>query len=243
MGRIQSIQSFSAFDGPGSRCVVFMQGCPMGCIFCHNPESWDFNSGEELDVETLLRRLGRFRPFLVSPGLTISGGEPLAQPQFTLNLIQRAKAQGWHVALDTSGWGSTEQFEKIAQTADLVIFSVKHPLNPERLAPGSNLQNSLTNWRTLAALKIPVWLRYVLIPGWSDEPESLQALRDIANGLPNLERLEILPFNSLARDKWVKMGKESPIFEGNQLKVSEEQILEAEQLIAWRPPNRLSNSR
>ncbi|HBE78847.1 MAG TPA: pyruvate formate-lyase 1-activating enzyme [Firmicutes bacterium] len=237
MGRIQSIQSFSTFDGPGSRCVVFLQGCPMGCIFCHNPESWDFNSGEELDAQTLLRRLGRFRPFLSNPGLTVSGGEPLAQPQFTLELIGRAKTQGWHVAVDTSGWGPLEPFREITQAADLVIFSIKHPLTPMRLAPGSNLQNTLTNWRTLATLKIPVWLRYVLIPGWSDEPESLQTLGVIANELPNLERLEVLPFNNLAKDKWLKMGKESPIFNGAQRKVTEEQILRAEQLTAWRRPN------
>jgi pyruvate formate lyase activating enzyme len=236
MGRIQQIQSFSTFDGPGARCVVFLQGCPVGCIFCHNPESWDFNSGEELDVETLLRRLRRYRTFLENPGLTVSGGEPLAQPEFTGELVRRAKEQGWHVALDTSGWGPAEQFKKITQIADLVIFSIKHPLNPERLAPGCNLESTLTNWRTLAKLKIPVWLRYVLIPGWSDEPESLQALGTIAGELPNLERLEVLPFNSLARDKWIKTGKKSPVFEGNPLKVSEEQIIRAEQLIARRLP-------
>jgi pyruvate formate lyase activating enzyme len=205
----------------------------MGCIFCHNPESWDFNSGEELDVETLLRRLGRFRTFLGNPGLTVSGGEPLAQPQFTLELVQKAKAQGWHVAVDTSGPGPVEPFREITQTADLVIFSMKHPLTPERLAPGCDFQNTLTNWRTLATLKIPVWLRYVLIPGWNDESESLQALGAIAKELHNLERLEVLPFNSLAKDKWAKMGKESPIFKEKQIKVSEEQILRAEQLIAW----------
>jgi pyruvate formate lyase activating enzyme len=205
----------------------------MGCIFCHNPESWDFNSGEELDVETLLRRLGRFRTFLRNPGLTISGGEPLAQPQFTFELIKEAKAQGWHIVLDTSGWGPTEQFKKITETVDLVIFSIKHPLNPKRLAPGSNLENTLVNWRTLAELKIPVWLRYVLIPGWSDDPESLHVLGEIANRLPNLERLEVLPFNGLASDKWTRMGKKSPIFEGDKIRVSEEQVLKAEQLINW----------
>lgn len=235
MGKIQSIQSFSTFDGPGTRCVVFFQGCPMGCIFCHNPDSWDPNSGEELDVETLLRRLERFRPFLHNSGLTLSGGEPLAQPKFTLEFAQAAKTVGWHVALDTSGWGPKTEFEKITQAVDQVIFSIKHPLTPERLAPQSNLHNTLVNWRTLASLKIPVWLRYVLIPGWTDEPEALQALGLIANELPNLERLEVLPFNSLAEDKWLKIGKESPIFNESKISVSEEQILKAEQMIGWRP--------
>ncbi len=235
MGRIQSIQSFSTFDGPGTRCVVFLQGCPVGCLFCHNPDSWDFNAGEELDVETLMRRLERYRPFLSTPGLTVSGGEPLAQPEFVLELIHRAKTEGWHVALDTSGWGPQANFEKITQAADMVIFAIKHPLAPERLAPHCNLQDTLANWRTLAALKTPVWLRYVLIPGWTDDPAALKALDEIAGELPNLERLEVLPFNSLAAEKWVKCGKESPIFSGGNIKVTEEQIIKAERMIGWLP--------
>jgi pyruvate formate lyase activating enzyme len=206
----------------------------LGCIFCHNPDSWDFDAGEELDVTILMRRLGSYRLFLRTSGLTISGGEPLAQPEFTLELIQAAKAEGWHVALDTSGWGPRANFEKIAQAADLVIFSIKHPLTPERLAPQCDLQNTLANWRTLTALKIPVWLRYVLIPGWTDEPAALKTLGEIANELPNLERLEVLPFNSLAAEKWVNIGKTSPIFNGSKIKVTEEQIIKAERMIGWR---------
>jgi pyruvate formate lyase activating enzyme len=206
----------------------------MGCIFCHNPDSWDFDAGEELDVATLMRRLESYRPFLQTPGLTISGGEPLVQPEFALELIQAAKAARWHVALDTSGWGPQASFEKITQAANLVIFSIKHPLTPERLAPNCNLRNTLANWRTLASLKTPVWLRYVLIPGWTDEPEALKALGVIANELPNLERLEVLPFNSLAEEKWIQIGKESPIFKGPKIRVTEEQLIKAEEMIGWR---------
>ena len=113
MGRIQSIQSFgTAVDGPGTRCVVFLQGCPVGCLFCHNPGAWAMDGGVESDVEQLLGRLERFRPFLQTPGLTISGGEPMAQPEFTLELIQKAKSEGWHVALDTSGWGPVGSISK-----------------------------------------------------------------------------------------------------------------------------------
>ncbi len=233
IGRIQQIQSFSTFDGPGTRCVVFTQGCPLGCLFCHNPDSWDFNAGEELDVERLMRRLERYRPFLQTPGLTISGGEPLAQPDFVLELIKEAKSEGWHVAIDTSGWGPRPNFEKITQIADLIIFSIKHPLDPKSLAPNCNLQNILENWRTLATLKTPVWLRYVLIPGWTDDPETLKKLGEVANELPNLERLEVLPFNNLASEKWVKCGKESPFFKDIKIKVTEEEIISAEKMIGW----------
>ncbi len=235
MGRIQSIQSFSTLDGPGSRCVVFFQGCPLGCVFCHNPDSWAADGGVELDVATLSRRLERFRPFLQRPGLTLSGGEPLFQPGFALELLKAARAAGWHVALDTSGWGPPESFARIAGAADLVIFSIKHPLAPQGLAPHCDPQAIRANWRTLARLKIPVWLRYVLIPGWSDQPRALQALGALAREQPNLERLEVLPFNNLAADKWLKAGRTSPLFSEPPIRVTEEQIVTAEQLIGWWP--------
>lgn len=230
LGRIQSLQSFSTFDGPGTRCVVFLQGCPVGCVFCHNPDSWDPRGGEEIGVDALLRRLDRYRPFLQRPGLTLSGGEPLYQPDFALSLVNAAKAEGWHVALDTSGWGPGDRFTAVAGAADLVMFSFKHPLRPDRIARGT--ERVLPNWRLLAALGVPVWLRYVLIAGWTDEPEALRALGKLAREMPSLERIEILPYNSLAEDNWAKLGWDSPMFHGERPTVSEEQIRRAEELVA-----------
>lgn len=163
MGRIQSIQSFSTVDGPGTRCVVFFQGCPVGCIFCHNPDSWEMRGGEEIEVENLMRRLERFRSFLQKPGLTIS--------------------------------------------------------------------QLLTNWRRLASLPVPVWLRYVLINKWTDDPDALRALGQLAREQPNLEKVEILPFNSLAENKWEKLGWKSPLFQGKKPIVGEEQIRRAEEVV------------
>lgn len=227
MGKIQSIHSFSTVDGPGTRVVVFFQGCPVGCIFCHNPDSWDFQGGREIDVELLMRQLERFRPFLKVPGLTISGGEPMAQPQFALELMRASQADGWHVALDTSGWGSLAEFQRVAGQADLIMFSVKHPLNPEGLSR-CNREGVWRNWLSLADFGKPVWLRYVLIPGWTDQPEALAALKEWAGQLPNLEKVEILPYNGLAQNKWTKLGWDSPIFHDENLMVSETQIRAAE---------------
>lgn len=232
MGRIQSIHSFSTVDGPGTRSVVFFQGCPVGCVFCQNPDSWDPSAGEEISVEILMKRLERFRPFLAEPGLTISGGEPLAQPEFALELIKEAKNLGWHVALDTSGCGPAERFIEIAGAVDLVMFSIKHPLYPERVMR-YDYGMVLENWRRLAHLSVPVWLRYVLISGWTDEPEALKALGELAAENPNLERLEILPYNSLAENKWTKLGWDSPILSGGKPGVTEEQIKLAEKLAGW----------
>ena len=233
MGRIQSIHSFTTVDGPGTRSVVFFQGCPVGCVFCQNPDSWDPLAGEEISVETLMKRLERFRPFLAEPGLTISGGEPLAQPEFALELIKEAKNLGWHVALDTSGCGSAERFIEIAGAVDLVMFSIKHPLYPERVMR-YDYGKVLENWRRLAHLSVPVWLRYVLISGWTDEPEALKALGQLAQDNPNLERLEILPYNSLAENKWTKLGLATPLQSGPKPGVSEEQLKQAEELTGWR---------
>ncbi len=230
MGRVQSILSYSTMDGPGTRCVVFLQGCPVGCRFCHNPRAWPMNGGEESSVEQLLRRLERFLPFLQTPGLTISGGEPMAQPEFTQELILSAKNEGWHVALDTSGWGPTDNFVKAAGVADLVILSIKHPLNPGKIirCPAGQL---LENRQALAFLPVPVILRYVLIPDLTDGQEALEALGTLAKTQPNLIRVEILPFNSLAEQKWAKLGWDNPLFTTVRPKVSESRIREVEELI------------
>jgi pyruvate formate lyase activating enzyme len=188
------------------------------------------DGGEEIDVETLLRRLERFRTFLQTPGLTISGGEPLMQPDFTLELIRKAKDGGWHVALDTSGWGPNENFIIAASAADLVILSIKHPLTPETMIQ-CDPRSLITNRNSLAALSVPVILRYVLIPGWTDEPESLKALGALARSQPNLIRIEVLPFNNLAGDKWAQLGRESPLFNKNSIKVSEAELRHAEEII------------
>lgn len=231
MGRIQSIQSFSTLDGPGTRCVVFFQGCPVGCLFCHNPESWEAEGGEIVDPEDLLLRLERFRPFLQAPpGLTITGGEPLFQPEFALKLANSAKKQGWHVALDTSGWGPTDAFLAVVENVDLVMFSIKHPLKPKLLSR-LELEQTLANWKSLTLLKVPVWLRYVLIKNWTDQPETLHVLGELAKELPNLEKIEIFPYNSLAESNWQALHWDSPIFHQHPPAVTEEEIKEAELIV------------
>lgn len=229
MGRIQQIQSFSTLDGPGTRCVVFLQGCPVACLFCHNPDSWEMGSGEEISGDELLRRIDRYRPFLNTPGLTISGGEPLVQPDFTYELIRKAQDEGWHVAVDTSGWGRTENFVKVVNHVDLLILSIKHSLYPERISRCSGAEIS-ANLLELQKIKIPVWLRYVVIPGWNDEPEALEALKMMVKNMPNLAKVEILPYNSLAETKWKKLGWDSPLFH-DEVKVSEERLREVEDFL------------
>lgn len=229
-GRIQQIQSFSTLDGPGTRVVVFLQGCPVGCVFCHNPDAWAMEGGVQWDVGALLRRLERFRPFLTTPGLTISGGEPLAQPEFTLALARQARLEGWQVALDTSGWGSGEDLAQILSAVDLVLFSIKHPLAPQRVSRFAAEAVKVKLGYLVDSAK-PVWLRYVLIPGWTDEPEALLALAQMAAELPKLVKIEILPYNGLAESKWRQLNWDSPLFH-DRPRVSESQLHQAEEMVA-----------
>lgn len=230
MGRIQSISSFSTLDGPGARCVVFFQGCPMKCVFCHNPDSWNFESGQEVQVQELLRRLEEYRRFLHSPGLTMSGGEPLWQPEFALELAEKAREKGWHVALDTSGWGPSDAFVSVCKAVDLVMFSIK----PVFDRPDVSYVNGLEMGRNLECLgrvDVPVWLRYVLIPGKTDRRELLVDFGKRARGIPNLHKIQILPFNCLAAEKWRMLGKANPLFEGSIRGLSEEELRKAEELV------------
>lgn len=229
MGRIQQIQSFSTLDGPGTRCVIFFQGCPVACIFCHNPDSWEAEQGTEIEAAELLRQIERFRPFLTEPGLTITGGEPLLQPEFLQELIQGARRDGWHVALDTSGWGSLEQFKAIIAQVDLVIFSIKHSRNPRELCR-YELEDLHEKLAALAETEVPVRLRYVLIPGWSDGPEDLEELAKLVVAQPHLEKLELLPFNGLAKGKWEKLKWDSPVFY-EDTKLSEARLREIEEKV------------
>jgi pyruvate formate lyase activating enzyme len=235
MGRIQSISSFSTLDGPGARCVVFFQGCPMGCCFCHNPDSWDFEAGRQIRAEELMRILEEYRPFLKSPGLTMSGGEPLFQPEFALEVAEKAHEKGWHIALDTSGWGSNDAFVSVCKAVDLVMFSIKPKFN----RPGLSYVNESEmerNLECLSRLEVPVWLRYVLIPGKTDSRELLVDLGKRARGIPSLHKIQILPFNHLAGEKWRLLGKSNPLFEGPIRSLTEEEIRKAEDLVgsvAW----------
>ena len=208
MGRIQSIQSFSTLDGPGTRCRL-LPGLSGGVPLLSQPRSW---AAKAKIPGGLLLRLERFRPFLQEPpGLTLSGGEPLYQPAFALALAKLARAEGWHVALDTCGWGPTEPFHNLIQTVDLVMFSIKHPVYPDALSK-LNPDSVLTNWQLLATLTTPVWLRYVLIKGWTDPPAALTALGRLARDLPTLEKIEIFPYNSLAESDWQKLQGTVPFF-------------------------------
>ena len=211
-GRIHSIESMSTVDGPGLRTVVFFQGCPMRCKYCHNPDTWQTAQGEIFDVPTLAARLVRGnRNFGTTGGDTLTGGEPLMQAQFALELTRALHTQGVHVALDTSGCIVTDAARQLLDEVDLVILDIKHA-QPKGFCDisGHSMEPLLTNLDRLRLTQRPILLRQVIVPGLTDDPAQIDQLAMVAAGL-NLRKLELLPYHTLGVHKWAQLGMAYPL--------------------------------
>ncbi|MBI5036737.1 pyruvate formate lyase-activating protein [Candidatus Micrarchaeota archaeon] len=205
-GRIHSIESMGALDGPGLRFVVFMQGCPLRCVYCQNIDATPQFGGTERTVDELMLEIEKCLPYLEKGGVTISGGEPLAQPEFVAELLKRCRAREIHTAIDTCLFAPRSSLEKVLPFTDLVMASVKQLDTKKHFAlTGRGNEEILENIRFVAERK-PLRLRYVVIPGYTDSKKDLEALADFASSLPNLECVELLPYNTLGKPKWEKLG-------------------------------------
>lgn len=208
-GYIHSIESAGTLDGPGIRRVLFLQGCPLACLYCHNPDARPFKQGRKSDAYTELREIFRNRDYLLRAGggVTISGGEPLCQPDFVKAIFAGCREMGLHTALDTSGFTGHKADDALLELTDLVLLDIKH-MQPDayKVLTGVKLQPTLDFARRLAELNKPVWLRYVLVPGYTDQPEALAELAKFVSELGNVERVEILPYHKMGEYKWQEMG-------------------------------------
>lgn len=207
-GRISSFQSMGAVDGPGIRSVIFMQGCPLRCAYCHNPETWEFGGGSEATVDELVRKVDRLRPYIIKKGgVTLSGGEPTAQPEFAAELLRAFKARGYHTALDTSGIYGAAHSEVVLRYTDLVICDIKFTTQEgyAKYCHGS-LAPVLEFIALAAQMKIPLWVRQVIVPGINDTAQDAAALGALARTFPNLERIELLPFRKMCAVKYENLG-------------------------------------
>lgn len=211
---VHSTESFGSVDGPGVRFVIFLQGCHMRCRYCHNPETWKTGVGNEFTADELLAKAVRYRPYWGKEGgITVSGGEPLLQLPFLVELFSKAKAMGISTCLDTSGQPFTkegpfwDQFQELMRFTGLVLLDIKHIDDEEhkKLTGWSN-QAILEMARTLDAMHVPVWIRHVLIPGLTDKDEWLSRLAAFTSELTNVERIEVLPYHTLGTYKWEKLG-------------------------------------
>jgi pyruvate formate lyase activating enzyme len=217
-GRIHSFEPFGTVDGPGIRFVVFMQGCPFKCLFCHNPDTWSFNSGKFYSVEEVLKESKKYIPYLNASGggITVTGGEPLMQIEFLTELFKECKKLNIHTAIDTNGFVETshEKLETLLSFTDLVLLSIKHMNTKihEKITGYTN-KYTLDFAEYLNNTNIPVWLRYVIIPGLTDDFEGLNTLHQFIRSSTNIKNVELLPFHKTGEYKWKTLEKEYWLFD------------------------------
>lgn len=212
-GRVSSLQSLGTVDGPGLRYVIFLQGCPLRCVYCHNPETWDPAGGREYAPEELVEKVLRCRAYFGEQGgVTVSGGEPLLQAPFVAELFRQLKETGIHTALDTSGAGDLQQAAQVLDWTDLVLLDLKFPdeAGYRRYCRGSWAQTQA--FAALAGEKhVPLWVRHVVVPGLNDSLEDLRAIKAQAESLPGFQKLEWLPFHNMCLEKYQQLGLPFPL--------------------------------
>lgn len=210
-GNIHSRESAGTLDGPGIRSILFLQGCPLNCLYCHNADTRSMKGGIATDSFTELARIAKQKDMLIrmKGGITLSGGEPLCQPEFVKSIFEGCKKMGLHTALDTSGFLGKKADDELLSYTDLVLLDIKsfHDSDYRRLT-GRSLQPTLDFAERLAAMGKPIWLRYVLVPGFTDNMQAIGELALYAHKLGNVERVEILPFHKMGEFKWKELGME-----------------------------------
>ncbi|MGN0813297.1 MAG: pyruvate formate-lyase-activating protein [Candidatus Coproplasma sp.] len=216
-GRIHSFESFGTVDGPGIRFVVFMQGCPMRCKYCHNPDTWGASGGTEYTAEQVAKNALRYKNYFANGGgVTVSGGEPLLQIGFVKELFTILKANGIHTALDTSGAVFSEEnrgeIDELLKVCDLVLLDIKHINSGEhkKLTARDN-ENVLAFARHLSDIGKPMWIRHVLVPGITDNDEYLYELSTFIKSLKTVEKVEVLPYHTMGVVKYEKLGIDYPL--------------------------------
>lgn len=239
MGKIHSIESFGTVDGPGVRFVVFFQGCPMRCQYCHNPDTWRPEDGQEMSADEILDKMERNRSFYRTGGITATGGEPMLQMEFLKELFSKAKAKGIHTCLDTSGImfpgiesdnGTLEQIDGLMEVTDLVMLDIKHVEDiAHRKLTGHGNGRILEFARYLDNISKPVWIRHVVVPGITFDKEALTGLGHFLKKLSNVEKLEVLPYHALGKVKYDNLGIDYVLKDTPQL--TKAQAAEAEAII------------
>ena len=205
-GNIDSFETMGLVDGPGVRFVVFMQGCPLRCAYCHNPETWSDQKKIEMTAEELVKKILKYRPYFGDEGgVTFSGGEPLRQPEFLLEALKECKKQNIHTCLDTSGFG--ENYEEILDYVDLVILDVKE-IVPEKYKAltGQAIDKYNKFLETCQEKDKKLWLRQVIVPGYNDTKEDVLKLKAYIKNIKNVEKVELLPYHSMAKEKYKNLG-------------------------------------
>lgn len=207
-GRIHSIESMGLVDGPGIRTVVFFQGCALRCAYCHNPDTWNTQEGTETTAEELLKKIVRYRPYFERSGggVTFSGGDPLLQPDFLIEILRLCKENGIHTTLDTSGYG-LGKYDEILKYTDLVLLDIKHinDIGYKNLT-GRDMHGFNAFLQATQKNGTKLWIRHVVVPGITDGEEHIIQLANIIKQINNVEKVELLPYHTLGLSKYENLG-------------------------------------
>ncbi len=214
-GRIHSFETLGAVDGPGIRFVLFMQGCPLRCKYCHNRDTWDLKGGKEYTVDEIFNKIIRYKNYFITSngGVTVSGGEPLLQPDFLIELFTRLKQAGIRTALDTSGmFDITEKIKKLIDLTDLFLVDIKC-INDEicKDLVGRSNKKELEFIKYLDSIGKEIWIRQVIVPTITDKEEDLYKLRDFINSIDSISRVDLLPYHDLGKYKWIELNEVYPL--------------------------------
>lgn len=233
-GNVHSIESFGTVDGPGIRLVVFLQGCPMRCLYCHNPDTWSYEKNKKVFVSEILDKYDRIKEFLKNGGITVTGGEPLSQIDFVTELFKQAKQKNIHTALDTSGVlfnrKSLAQFDRLLKYTDLVLLDIKHINDEEhKKLTGFSNKNILDFAIYLSEKNIPIWVRHVVVPTITDDEKYLKELGKFLANIKSLKALDVLPYHNMAISKYENLNIDYPL--KNISPLTKEEAMIARQII------------
>lgn len=205
-GKIHAVESMGLVDGPGIRTVLFFQGCQLRCKYCHNPETWNMQSGKEICVDEIVKMLKRYRPYYgETGGVTCSGGEPLLQIEFVTELFKACKRENISTCLDTAGYGNGD-YEELLKYTDLVLFDIKHYLPEEyNELTGGDFTKPTEFLQAVKRSGTPLWIRHVVVPGLTDSEEHIRELGNYIATIPNVEKVELLPYHTLGVSKYENM--------------------------------------
>lgn len=215
IGNIHSIETLGTVDGPGIRFVIFMQGCPLKCKYCHNRDTWEIGQGTNYTVDEIVKKVLRSKPYFEASngGVTVSGGEPLLQSNFVLELFKKLKKYKIHTAIDTAGsLPLTDTIKELLQYTDLVLLDIKHINNEKNIElTGSPNTHNFNFAKYLNEQKIPMWINQVIVPGITDDPNDLKAEKEFLKNFTNIEKVRLLPYHSLGKFKWEEMNLDYPL--------------------------------
>ena len=213
--KVHSFESFGTVDGPGIRYVIFLQGCHLRCKYCHNRDTWDIKGGSYKSLDEIFEQIKRYKPYFKSSngGVTVTGGEPLLQVKFLIELFKNLKKAGIHTCIDTSGMVNlTEDVRKLLKLTDLVLLDIKH-INSEKCKEltGHDNKKELEFARYLSQNGIPIWIRQVIVPGITDDEKDIITLKEFVKKLKTVEKVEFLPYHTVGKYKWKELGKKYEI--------------------------------